>query len=50
MRLLYGCIRYLINLTERGMFSSTVTKELPISLLLSFKILNFGQIKLIFYV
>ena len=38
----------LINLTEKGMYSSTVTKELYISLFMSFKIFNFGQIKIIF--
>ena len=38
----------LINLTEKGMYSSTVTKELSISFLMSFKIFKFGQIKIIF--
>ena len=38
----------LINLTENGMYSYTVTKELYISLFMSFNILNFGQIKIIF--
>ena len=38
----------LINLTEKGMYYSTVIKKLSISLFMSFKILNFGHIKIIF--
>ena len=38
----------LINLTEKGMYSSTVTKEISISLFMSLKIFNYGQIKIIF--
>ena len=38
----------LINMTEKGMYSSYVTKEIPISLIMSFKIFNYGQIKIIF--
>ena len=33
----------LINLTEKGLYSSTVTKEISIALLMSFEILNFGK-------
>ena len=36
-----------INLTEEGMHYSTVTKELSISLFMSFTIFNFNQIKII---
>ena len=39
----------LINLTEKGMYSSTVTKELSFSLFMRLNIINFGQIKIIFY-
>ena len=38
----------LINLTENGTYSATVTKELSISLIMSFKVFNFGQIKIVF--
>ena len=38
----------LINLTENGLYSSTVTKELSIYLFMCFRIFNFGQIKMIF--
>ena len=36
-----------INLTEEGMHYSTVTKELSISLFMSFTLFNFNQIKII---
>ena len=38
----------LINLTENGMYYFTAIKELSISLFMSFNILNFGHIKIIF--
>ena len=37
----------LINLRENGTYSAPVTKELSISLIMSFKVFNFGQIKII---
>ena len=38
----------LINLTEKGLYSSTVTKEISIALLMSFKKFNFGKSKYYF--
>ena len=43
----YGYICYFDNFDRNGMYSTT-TKELPISLLMCFRIFNFGQINMIF--
>ena len=37
-----------INLTEMGVFTTTTTKELSITLFMCFRIFNFGQIKIVF--
>ena len=46
--ILYGYIRCFDKFDRKGNVSSTVTKELYISLFMSFKIFNFGQIEIIF--
>ena len=43
----YGYICYFDKFDRNGMYSTT-TKELSISLIMCFRILNFGHIKMIF--
>ena len=45
--ILYGYICYFDKFDRNGKYSTT-TKELSISLFMSFRIFNFGQIKMIF--